>query len=199
METRLQESLDCPFCKFNDTDQYELLYHVETSHPESSRPSPFSTKHAFSAGARGDVEQTGRAKTPSSEYIECQCGEFCLLAEFESHLEMHYAEGMGDEEIQKKPSLPTIAASSNKSPSTRPVPQVTNTSRDVVPSGRYLDPLKPVANRRSHSEGRKNSLIQDFIGILRFPAAPPPKSRSHGVPKRLGVRRSQCLPHSQSC
>lgn len=215
-----REPLDCPLCAFTTNKDYDLLLHVELSHPDPDnlRPSPFVVREGAHAGSRNDtIEEVEGAKdkmldnsppeVAEDEYIECQCGEYCLLAEFESHLEMHYAEGMSFDDSQKSTLDPVVQKSTlyhgkasspgMQSPPLSPI-------EDAVPASSSVAPIKSTASRRSHSAGRKShSLVQDFIDVLRHSTAPPPRKPSRTefrrVPQRLGVsiahaaEMEQCL------
>lgn len=190
------ELLDCPLCNFADHDHYFLLQHVETVHPEGGRPSPFAVKEDISHQVDAHAEDMEVATDSSSEYIECQCGEFCLLTAFESHLEMHYVEGMGFDEPSITPAdvatpgsnlCPDKASSfQTEIPSPIPLPLVTSgPSRPV--------PIRSVVERSHGSTSRKGgSAVRDFIDILRHSTSPPSRKPSQAtrnrVPRRLGVR-----------
>lgn len=195
-----QELLDCPFCKFTTKGEghYEILFHVETAHPESSHPSPFAVNDADREVDSDDVEDMEGTKANLPKYIECQCGEYCLLDEFESHLEMHYAEGMSFDETQRSadavaPNF-TLRQGRASSPAMESPPQNTGGS---LP----FDPCKAlrssVASHGSRSDGRKSQgLVQDFIGVLRHSTAPTSRkiasTRHRKDPRRLGVRFAHC-------
>lgn len=196
MGDRNREPLGCPFCSFttHNEDHYKLLFHVETVHPESSHVSPFAVKEAKSEVDDDDAQEMEGAKEPSSEYIECQCGEYCLLAEFESHLEMHYAEGMGFDETNRSaigsaalgPALHQGRALSPTMESALHTPL-----EDLITAPRKAS-RRSAASRRSRSEGcRSHGLVQDFIDVLRHSNAPPSRRSSHPRPQkgpqRLGV------------
>ena len=197
MGDRNRDSLDCPFCNFSAQmeDHYELLFHVETVHPESSHVSPFAVEEAFPKGDSDDAQgKMEGAKEQSPEYVECQCGEFCLLAEFESHLDMHYAEGMSFDEthesaIGSAALGPTLRQGRASSPDLESAPE-DPTGDPLPPLGKV--PKRSAASRRSRSEGRKSQgLVHDFIDALRHSTAPPPRisssTRPQMNPQRLGV------------
>ena len=131
----------------------------------------------------------------SSEYIECQCGEFCLLTEFESHVEMHYAEGMGFDETSRTPSGVNAPGST---PYTGKVSSLqmmlpSPTPLHVVTSGPSRPiPIRSVLERTHRSSSRKSGhAIRDFIDVLRHSTSPPSKKSCQAarnkVPRRLGV------------
>lgn len=196
------ELVDCPFCGFTDHDHYFLLQHVETVHPEGGRPSPFAAREDLTHRVEPPAEETEGASDNSSEYIECQCGEFCLFTEFESHLEMHYAEGMGVDETSKTQAN-VAAPGSTLDPGKAPSPQMdfpSPTSLHIVPSG----PSRPIPTRsvvdRSHcSTGRKSgNAVRDFIDALCHSTSPPSRKSSQATcnrfPRRLG--RAELGPHA---
>ena len=189
------ELLDCPFCDFTDHDHIFLLQHVETIHPEGGQPSPFAVREELLHQAGPPAEEMEGASDSSFGYIECQCGEFCLLTEFESHLEMHYAEGMGLDERSRLPAnaaapestLHRGRASSPQMGFPSPVPL------HIVTSG----PSRPVPIRSGpehphRSSSRKSSTaVRDLIDVLRHSTSPPSGKLSQAarnrVPRRLGV------------
>lgn len=190
------ELLDCPFCNFTDHDHYFLLQHVETIHPEGGRPSPFTVRDEVTHQLEPPVEEMEGARDSSSEYIECQCGEFCLLTEFESHLDMHYAEGMGFDET---PKTPADQASSGDilSPGKASPPQMEITLPSplhIVTSGPSQPiPIRSVVECSHRSASRRSgNAVRDFMDVLRHSTSPTPTKPSQAtrnrVPRRLGVR-----------
>ena len=192
----IREPLDCPFCNFTDHDHYFLLQHVETVHPEGGRPSPFAVGVEVTRKKEIPIEETTAVQDSSSEYIECQCGEFCLLTEFQSHLEMHYAERIGFDETSRASA--DIAASEaivrhgkDSSPqmkfsSPTPLPFVTSGPSQPIP-------IRSVVERSHRSAGRKSgNAVRDFIDVLRHSTSPPSRKAAQAArnraPRRLGVR-----------
>lgn len=170
---------------------------METSHPETDRPSPFTVSE--SANGRHEDEdafdESEGAKDGASEYIECQCGEFCLLAEFESHLDMHYAEGTGFDETRRTSADLAVPGSTlyhgrAKSPAMESPPPAS--VRDVVSvsSKSITIRTKPKDPSRARS-GKSHNVVQDFIDGLKNSTAPPPKKvtkqSTSKEPQRLGV------------
>ena len=189
--------LECPFCNFSHHDDYALHYHVETSHPEEDDgPSPFAVTEDARQEVTEDVEEEAEGpKDSAPDYIECQCGEFCLLAELESHLEMHYAEGTSfDETKQTSTDLAVPGSTLLDGRATSPAMQSPPPSpvRDVVPasSKSMVVRSKPRSQNRNRT-GKSQNVVQDFIDVLRHSSTPPPrkvsKQRTSKVPQRLGV------------
>ncbi|KAH9221152.1 peptidase family C78-domain-containing protein [Leptodontidium sp. 2 PMI_412] len=80
----------CPFCGLGADGDYQIMLHMETQHPEGGE-SPFIVKDDASIAALIDVD----SRNDEEEYIHCPvegCGEALLLAELESHVEMHEEE-----------------------------------------------------------------------------------------------------------
>ena len=189
--------LECPFCTFTHSDDYLLSYHVETSHPENDRPSPFTVSE--SANGRHEekdaFDQLEGAKDGGAEYIECQCGEFCLLAEFESHLDMHYAEGTGFDETRRTSADLAVPGSTlyhgrAKSPAMESPPPATVKDVVSVSSKSMTIRTKPREPSRARS-GKSHNVVSDFIDVLRNSTTPPPKKVTKHTtskePQRLGV------------
>lgn len=182
----------CPFCDYTTRDHYFLLQHVETVHPEGT--SPFVVNEdATGEGMETDVRESTRESSP--EYIECQCGEFCILAEFESHLEMHYAEGTGIEENSRTSSdsdAPTSKLDHVKAASPAMEISPPLTLQSVVSASSKSSSGKSVVRYRSRNTSHKNqNSVMDFVDMLRPSTAPPPRkvagsSRPEGH-QRLGV------------
>ena len=191
----------CPFCNYINRDHYFLLQHVETVHPEGT--SPFNVRDNAGQQIMAPNESEG-SRESSPEYIECQCGEFCILAEFESHLEMHYAEGAGFDE-RRTPSPDLIAPKSklhhSKASSTTMETSAPLTLQSVVSNSSRNASSKYTARHRSRNTSQKSqNPVMGFIDVLRHSAAPPPRklaqtSRPKG-PQRLGVSTPNQTRHS---
>ena len=190
------ELLSCPFCDFTDQDHFFLLQHIEAIHPEGGQPLPFAVREELIHPVEPAEEMKG-ARDNSSGYMECQCGEFCLLTEFESHLEMHYAESMGFDETFRAPADATTPESTLHRASPAPI--------HIVKSG----PSRPVPIRsvvdlphRSSSRNRASG-VRDLIEVLRLSTSPPSRKPSQGarnrVPRRLGVRESTGMVFDNIC
>ena len=189
--------LECPFCTFTHSDDYLLLHHVETSHPETDRPSPFTVSESANGRHEDEGASDGSegATEGASEYIECQCGEFCLLAEFESHLDMHYAEGTGFDETRRTSADLAVPGSTlyhgrAKSPAMESPPPVAVKDVVSVSSKSMTIRAKPKEPSRSRS-GKSHNVVLDFIDVLRNSTSPPPKrvtkQSTPKEPQRLGV------------
>ena len=189
--------LECPFCTFTHSDDYLLLHHVETSHPETDRPSPFTVSESANGKHEDEDASDGLegARDGASEYIECQCGEFCLLAEFESHLDMHYAEGTGFDETRRTSADLAVPGSTlyhgrAKSPAMESPPPAAVKDVVSVSSQSMTIRTKPKEPSRSRS-GKGHNVVLDFIDVLRSSTTPPPKKitkqSTPKEPQRLGV------------
>lgn len=188
----MEELPSCPFCDYTDRDHYFLLQHVEIVHPEGI--SPFAVNGDASQQTM-DSDPWESARESSSEYIECQCGEFCVLAEFESHLEMHYAEGTGFDETERtSPELsapfPKLHHQRTASPAMEISAPLTLQSA-VSGSGKSTNGKSAVKYRSRNMNQRSQNPVLGFIDVLRHSNVPPPRtvaqtSRSEG-PRRLGV------------
>ena len=194
----MREPLDCPFCSFTDNDHYFLLQHVETVHPEGGRPSPFAVGVEVTRKREIPVEETTGVQNSSSEYIECQCGEFCLLTEFQNHLEMHYAERIGFDETSRA-SADTAASEAIIRQGKDSPPQMESSSPtppQFVTSGPSQPiPIRSVVERSHRSTGWKSgNAVRDFIDVLRHSTSPPSRKPAQAArnraPRRLGVRDS---------
>nr|ANM86720.1 hypothetical protein [Cladonia uncialis subsp. uncialis]AUW30984.1 hypothetical protein [Cladonia uncialis subsp. uncialis] len=195
---------ECPFCTFTHSDDYLLLHHVETSHPETDRPSPFTVSESANGRQEdgGSSDESEGAKDGVPEYIECQCGEFCLLAEFESHLDMHYAEGTSFDETRRTSADLAVPGSTlyhgrAKSPAMESPPPAP--VKDVVSASSKSMTIrtKPKDPSRARS-GKSHNVVQDFIDVLRHSTVPPPKKVTKQIsskePQRLG--KAELGPHA---
>lgn len=189
-----ERALGCPFCNFTDHDHYFLLQHVETIHPEGGRPSPFAVQEKIGEGARYFAEEMECTRKSPADYIECQCGESCLLAKFESHLEMHYAEGISFDEWRSN-SAGALMPNSRILYHGR-FSSITENPRPPTLKGIFSGPSKPIPTMVKHphrgTSRKSGNAVRDLIGVLRRPSSPPSHrpSQTSGTraPRRLGVR-----------
>ncbi|KAL6712774.1 hypothetical protein ACLMJK_009615 [Lecanora helva] len=144
-----------------------------------------------------------KESTEDASYVFCGCGEWSLAYEFESHLEMHYAESVNFEETARRVSSSSAAPRRTihygKASSCGMETTPSSPSRDIVSSLQKNAPLPSIANRRSRGESRKSQgIVQDLIGALRHSSAPPSRRSSRAEcqkdPRRLG--RKELGPHA---
>lgn len=195
----------CPFCNFEDSDSDFLIQHVDAIHPENG-------EHSF--GGRESpryhsnvVQKMEGANDVSPDYVECLCGEFCLLADFDSHLEMHYAEGMGFEEIEK--TTDDVAGHQSTTHRGKAASPVMDETGPRASASRLADPLTDIINgpsirlpirphvKQHHSPERRRKTKDEVSGyevVTRLSAfslaESPRKSRRHREAQRLGVSMS---------
>ena len=189
--------LECPFCTFTHTDDYEILHHVEISHPENDRPSPFTVSESANGRQedRDSSDESEGAKDGGPDYVECTCGEFCLLAEYDSHLDMHHAEGTNFDETRHTSTDLAVSGSTlyhgrakspaMESPPPAPVNDVVSaSSKSMTIRTKPKDPLRA-------RSGKSHNVIQDFIDGFRHSPTPLPKKvtkqSTSKEPQRLGV------------
>ncbi len=188
--------LSCPFCPFENTDPEFLIQHVGEMHPETTE-SPVTTKCSMrQERRRSDQGMEGANGTPPLDYVECRCGEFCLLTEFDSHLEMHNAAGESFDEIGNiaadlsSPPLRHTGFSSSSSMEKPPY----SAFQDIAT---YADNYIPTTSLIQHNTS--STVMRDTHGQLsppsnamRFSAAPSGRTsrdlRGRQPPGRLGVR-----------
>lgn len=140
-------SLKCPFCEFEDADEYFLVLHIEELHTEDS---PFAvTDQAAtsqdasqlhdSAAGRDEVVRDDQLE----QYVDCpesECGEKILLSDLNEHLDFHLAERATLEEEQHgSSSLSSSLASDTMSSFTDYSPQNSdnNFSTSIHPNLRH--------------------------------------------------------------
>ena len=171
---------------------------MKTEHPESTEASsPHGEAQIGCEGKRAGAKDS----TYDPEFFECQCGEFCLIAECESHMEMHYAEGMSFDECERPETGST------------PVGPTFFEGRALSP-GEDENPLRPkgaLAPSRSHKHPHSSSalphrplgesskqlgIMHEFIDILRHSTGTASKRSSRpepqNRPQRLGVSTIRC-------
>ncbi|KAK6584509.1 hypothetical protein PZA11_002733 [Diplocarpon coronariae] len=97
-----EEPINCPFCGYYAEGEYQIMLHMESEHPENGE-SLFVTKDDASI-----VALAGFDSSNDGEYVHCPvegCGEDLMLAELESHIEMHEEEqDAGDSKAQSSRS-----------------------------------------------------------------------------------------------
>ena len=89
-ESHRDPLLACPFCDFHHEDVDFLFGHVNSLHPDP-----------VGAPRTDEIQDRGKEPPPptfissaggGSEWVECDCGELCLISDFSDHLALHEAE-----------------------------------------------------------------------------------------------------------
>lgn len=199
--TMVLDVLSCPFvpfCDFQDSDTEIMMQHVYLVHSESTdgsdgpdRPSDYNGRGQQSDGGSGSGESWEGATSASvtdamSDFIDCHCGEYCLLAEFDDHLEMHNAEGMVFGDNEKVMTLTRLdvhhgdASTSDSKKHPEDPPQHSNASSKLVPFARLM-----VGHRRSDDlEHEGHNSVSD----VRTEAVISRKSRTFSQHKKKAMR-----------
>lgn len=189
---------DCPFCPFSDHEPYFLMQHVELCHPENGE-SPFMVKEGVGRQATSveddESTSTSEASSEEEEYIECECGEWVVLKELESHTELHRDEGMALDEGDKKTTR--IAASRTSLPTglaTFPGADRMQTVSlsDISPSRDNPFDVNGVIKHRSRNTDTKqrhgvNKWKGLLLGTSSSTARPKTGKDKHKSVRRLGV------------
>lgn len=130
-----------------------MMQHIHLVHSESTESPNGPDEASTNYNERGQNSNRGAkyvsnwegaisAAADSSDYIACHCGEYCMLSEFDDHLEMHNAEGTyfdANESVMTntKPALPTVqresASTSASNEHTQDNTQQINLSSKPVP------------------------------------------------------------------
>lgn len=98
------ETPSCPFCPFSDADTQFVAEHIEFCHPENgipdTDPGGASTGQPEETSDDQDLHLSDRAEDDLEKYVECPhgCGEIVTRAELSSHLDLHIAEEVVNEE-----------------------------------------------------------------------------------------------------
>lgn len=108
--------LSCPFCGFQNADDYFLTLHIEELHIEDS---PFVAKDNSKRGTDANIKSRLPEVSPEQpdadcddlfeEYVACplsECGEELLTSDLNEHLDYHFAERVTLDE-QQESSLST--------------------------------------------------------------------------------------------
>ncbi|RDL35102.1 DUF1671-domain-containing protein [Venustampulla echinocandica] len=181
-----EEQMSCPFCGYNTDNEYQIMLHMETVHPEGGE-SPFVVKDDASLAAVLSL-----ADDQDAEYSSCPvegCGEVLLRTEFDSHLEMHSAEqDSGDESGAVSNNIklePEIEASFDA--------KLSHALRNIGDD-------EGVGEAKPSPSERQASAKAVWKGLLKMPdastqkPASPASGSSKGAKKRLG--KSELGPHA---
>ena len=104
------QTLTCPFCPFEDVDADFLFQHINVLHPEDQ-----NAAHGLDQARKARVAASSATEgAVGSDWVECSCGEFCLLVEFADHLDLHDAELVEDTESITAGLKPTSSSSASK-------------------------------------------------------------------------------------
>ena len=87
---------NCPFCNFEDADADFTLQHVNLVHPEN-QDAPYIVRLGQNATGLPPTNWEG-----STDWVECPCGELCMLSDIQQHINFHEAEDtdFGDIDIR---------------------------------------------------------------------------------------------------
>lgn len=184
------ETFSCPFCDFKETNDYQLLLHVEIEHSENG-VSPFAIKDELAARSQPNTNgesasQPARSGTATPiessepEYIECpyKCGEQILAKELEFHANLHAAEEMALEDFEVT------------EPSGSFTTDISSELRRT--NNQFNRPTSPATVEKP----RKTSW-KDFLSPMRLKRQPSPvneTAQSNGEVRRLG--KAELGPHA---
>ena len=157
----------CPFCPFSDSDLQFVAEHIEFCHPENGTP---SIEHGGSA-----IEQQETAPwADEGKYIDCPhgCGELIVDTELPTHMDLHFAEEVANEET----GSPQIEARNEGSDAYR--------SDEFPADDDDLDTYGHL--KKKGRSGQKKGALRETSqkGSI---APSPPKTTVAGGVKRLGV------------
>lgn len=175
------ETPSCPFCPFADADTQFVAEHIEFCHPENG---------ILDIGPGG--ASTGQLETPNRQelsdeteddldkYTECphDCGEIITRAELSSHLDLHTAEEVANEDTGSP--QPGHGEELDILEFDRPSDNYSNVDNDFAVSNKGRSGHK----KRSTQERTRKG------GRARSPS--PKASGQSGSEKKLGVQFSVC-------
>lgn len=99
------ETPSCPFCPFSDADTRFVAEHIEFCHPENglsdTGPGGAGTgQPEETSGQQQDLHLSDEAEDDLDKYVDCprSCGEIVTRVELSSHLDLHVAEEVANEE-----------------------------------------------------------------------------------------------------
>ena len=173
----LPETFSCPFCHLIDENLEFLIQHINLVHPEDD-DAPYLLQTGEQRSTHDPLAMEGAAS--GKEYVDCACGEACLVSEFANHLDLHEAENI-DNIATEATSDPLPPESSSKyfleCPATAAAMETTPNMLPLVPNSNMLD----LDHRPLLSDSVK-SVIQGLNSI------PSSSFQSSPLAKRLGVR-----------
>ena len=156
----------CPFCPFSDTDLQFVAEHIEFCHPENGTP---RIEHGGSAIEQQETAPWG----DEGKYIDCPhgCGELIVDIELPTHMDLHFAEEVANEET----GSPQIESRNEGSDAYR---------FDEFPADD--DDLETYGHLKKKGSGQKKGALRETSqkGSI---AHSPPKTTVVGGVKRLGV------------
>ena len=138
--------LTCPFCNYEDTDADILLQHVNLIHPENE-DAPYLVRYGH------EQSQQVQPMEGAPDWVECTCGEFCLLTELQDHLDLH---GTEETEIDNIDTLTEVVAPSTmevghtSSPSPQP-PGLESLQDRFCISGRSCSSKSLITHSATHA------------------------------------------------
>lgn len=159
----------CPFCPFSDTDLQFVAEHIEFCHPENGTP---DAEHGGSTIEQRETAPWG----DEGKYLNCPhgCGEVIVDAELPTHMDLHFAEEVANEET----GFPQIEARS-EGPDAYRFDEFPGDDND-------LDAYEHL-KKKGRSGQKKGALRETSQKGSTIAHSPPPKTTMAGGVKRLGV------------
>ena len=184
------QPLSCPFCTFEDDDADFLLQHVNLVHPEIDDV-PNAVQHGQERPDPAPAEER------ALDWIECPCGEFFLLAEFQDHLDLHDAEEFNFDDIDYEGTDMTTLipvrggrASFPDTPSTADVSLQRNPYSNSIPFPRDTSQDQQVAYSGSHKDSNLSQTCS--MEVMRLSTVEPTKSIATSKLKSKSARLGVC-------
>ena len=197
--TQNRDCLDCPFCTFSNHDHNELLLHVNNVHAEHlqqhASPLEGADPHSSREQASTTASVPDHTVWKDTEFFECQCGEVCIAADCQSHLDLHYAEDISFDEIHDRSYDVTKSGSTldtmESFPSLVEAPTLYG-SEHVLTGSRKDIPFASTGEDQFRSEGQApQTLLPGAMDVPQQSNAPTSSGSSRQEPRmiarRLGV------------
>ena len=181
----------CPFCSLEDEDSDFLALHVDALHPEGGEPAVLGKSDQVAKPEVSDRPSLVNERQDALiDYIECPCGEFCLEAEFDSHLDMHNAEGTIFNEIEKsglgssnhRPFVQTAEVSEPKARAPSRQMEKVSVSIPYAPSAARKSTFSFSLGNRLGEYGNQDRSARSYLALEESEHRKPVKK-----PQRLGV------------
>lgn len=180
----------CPFCSFEDVDADFTLQHINLVHPENE-DAPYIGKPRQEPTRPSPTEPEG-----STDWIECPCGDFCMITEIQQHIDLHEAENTDFNDIEIH-GADVIAASRTYDRTVSFSNMASLAFGHSIPSANDMDTFEFSEQSESTDSlaGLNQQQLPNAANGMRLSSQEPTETDTRGIDKSRVFRLGVCCLH----